>query len=319
MFRLALLALFGCDGPQSTLAPAGRDAALVADLFWWMAGGGSLVWLVVMGSAVYAVRRGKTEHDERAARRFILWGGVVFPAVAVTTLLVFGLRTLPGLLSLGPEDSPKIHVSAEQWWWRFGYEHGGDRIAVGNELRLPVGRRTTLAITSPDVIHALWVPALGGKVDAIPGRTTYLALEPTRAGEFRGVCAEYCGVSHAPMRFDVVAMEPDAYARWLASEAADARPPSDPRGGQAEATFLASGCGACHTVRGTEASGVIGPDLTHVGSRRSVAGVLENDAAGFEAWLRDPAAYKPGVHMPAFGMLADRELATIAAYLETLQ
>lgn len=277
-----------------------------------MAAGAAIVWLAVMGVAVYAVVKGRTEHSGRTTNRFILIGGVLVPTVVLAVLLAFGLSALPDLLRPA-EGGATIRVSAEQWWWRVEQEHAGRRFPLANEIRLPVGRRTSIEVVSPDVVHSLWIPALAGKVDAIPGRTTILTVEPTRTGAFAGLCAEYCGSSHARMLFEVVVMEPEAYDAWARAQMQDAA--------DHEATdlFMRRGCGGCHRVRGTAAPGGVGPDLTHVGSRRTVAGVLDNDAAGFEAWLRAPDEHKPGAHMPAYDMLPDADIGTLAAYLESLK
>lgn len=312
-----IAALAGCDGPRSALAPAGRDAERVADLFWVMLAGGALVWLLVIGSAVYAVvRRGP--HPERAARRFIVGGGIVLPTVVLTGLLVYGLRMLPPMLDLGP-DPAIAEVTGERWWWRVRYRHPSGPVEAANELRLPVGRRSAVAVTSADVVHALWIPALSGKVDAMPGRTNHLAFEPTRAGDFRGLCAEYCGLSHALMDFDVVTMAPDDFQAWLDREAGPAMAPTDPIARRGADAFLRHGCGACHAIRGTVADGTIGPDLTHVGGRRRIAGVVPNTVDGFRDWLRDPEAHKPGVRMPAFDMLPADDIAALARYLDGLK
>ncbi len=309
----------GCGGPQSTLAPAGTDAATVASMFWWMSGGAVVVWLLVMGSAIWAIRHQPSDGRE-TANRFIVLGGVVLPTVVLTGLLAMGLRELPGLLELGPGGGPAISVSAEQWWWRVRYETSDGRsFETANELRLPRGARTAVALTSPDVVHSLWVPALAGKVDAIPGRTTRLAFEPLRAGEFRGVCAEYCGVAHAQMTFDAIVMEPEAYLRWISQQAAPASDPSGEAARRGAKSFLELGCGACHAVRGTDAGGVVASDLTHVASRRRVAGVIPTDASAFARWIEAPQAIKPSAHMPAFSMLSRSELDDLAAYLDQLR
>jgi cytochrome c oxidase subunit 2 len=191
---------------------------------------------------------------------------------------------------------------------------------LANEIRLPVGERVAFHLESPDVIHSFWIPALSGKMDMIPGRQTRLALEPTRTGVFRGACAEYCGTSHALMSFDVVVLEPADFARWLEQQRAPAQPPVQPLAVHGQELFLANGCGACHTVRGTPADGVVGPDLTHVGSRLSLgAATLSNDPEAFQRWVANTDHVKPGVHMPAFGMLPPEDLRALAAYLDALQ
>lgn len=303
---------------MSALAPAGRDAERVLDLFVWMTAGAALIWLLVVGLAFYAIHVEPGPHPEWKARALIVGGGAVMPIVVLTVLLAFGLSTLPKLLAPAPPGAPQIVVSGEQWWWRVTYpREDGTAVELANELRLPVGRRVEVQLASPDVIHSFWVPSLAGKMDMIPGRATRLALEPTRTGIFRGACAEYCGASHAFMHFYVVVMEEDAFERWLDLQSAPAQAPADHPGLQ---VFLASGCGACHTIRGTPADGVIGPDLTHVGSRVSLgAGRLANREEDFLRWISRTTHLKPEVRMPAFGMLPADDVRTIAAYLDALR
>jgi cytochrome c oxidase subunit 2 len=191
---------------------------------------------------------------------------------------------------------------------------------VVNELRLPVGQRIELQLSSPDVIHSFWVPSLAGKMDMIPGRLTRLAIEPTRTGTFRGTCAEYCGASHALMAFSVVVMEPGAFRTWLATQARPASTPADAGALRGEAAFMENGCTACHTIRGTPAAGVIGPDLTHVGSRRRIAAeTLPNDPEALIRWIKQTDEIKPGVHMPAFRALGREDLSAMATYLGGLR
>lgn len=319
---LAAMLLAGCDGPASALDPAGRGAADIAVLFTIMAVGAAVVWAVVVAIALYAGLLNPRPHSRRSARWLILGGGVIVPTVTLAALLLYGLVLMPQLREPPPPGGLRIDVSGEQWWWRVAYHLPGHDapVTLANEIRLPVGERTEFRLSSPDVIHSFWIPALGGKLDNIPGRTTTLVLEPTRTGTYRGICAEYCGSSHARMEFHAVVMERPAFDRWLAAQAAPARPPAttlEQRGAEA---FLTHGCAACHAIRGTPAAGVVGPDLTHVGSRLGLAaGTLPNDADAFRAWVAHPDAFKPDVPMPAFAMLPDDDLDAIAAYLESLQ
>ena len=185
---------------------------------------------------------------------------------------------------------------------------------------MPVGERTTFLLDSPDVIHSFWIPELGGKVDMIPGRTNTLVLEPTRVGVFQGVCAEYCGTSHAYMQFAAVAMEREAFEAWLRHQATPARSPWSRDARRGLDAFLRNGCGACHAIRGTSARGSVGPDLTHVGSRRMLgAGAASNGPDGFRRWIEQTHRLKPEVLMPSFGMLPDTDLEAMALYLDGLQ
>ena len=311
----------GCDGPQSTLAPAGQGAEDIAQLFWWMLGGAVIVWVIVMAMAIYAICVQPGRHHERRVTTAIIGGGVVFPTVVLTGLLIYGLGLLSSLVTPAPPGSLTVHVTGAQYWWRVRYEgHDGQTVELANELRLPVGEPVEILLDADDVIHAFWVPSLGGKVDMIPGRQTRLKLEPTRVGTYRGQCAEFCGTSHALMSFWVVVTERAEFDAWLADEARPARSPKSASETQGQDVFLKSGCGACHAVRGTPADGVIGPDLTHVGSRVSLgAGILDNETADFRDWLVRPGDIKPEVHMPSFHMLPPGELDALAAYLESLK
>lgn len=319
---LAALVTTACDGPQSALVPAGRDAERIGSLFGWLAGGALIVWLAVAGVAVYAMRQRPASDRRRAASLLIVVGGVAVPAIVLGVLLAFGLKMIPVILAPAPPGALQIEVSGEQWWWRVRYlPSTGAPIELANEIRLPVGQRVDVRLLSPDVIHSFWVPSLAGKVDMIPGRVNRIALEPTRVGVYRGACAEYCGASHALMNFEVVVMEPREFERWLDHQAtpavvASAAPAA--RGG--EDAFVSNGCGACHTIRGTAANGVIGPDLTHVGSRLRIgASMLPNDPEALVHWIARTEAIKPGVHMPSFGMLPPEDLEALAAWLERLK
>lgn len=318
---LTLLLIAGCEGPQSALNPAGRDAEHVATLFAWMVGGAAVIWVGVIGLAVYAARFGPQRHDERKARLLIVGAGVVFPTVVLTALLSYGLSMMPAMLDRGPEGALHLEIAGEQWWWRVRYHlPDGRSVELANEVRLPVGDRARIALTSPDVVHSFWVPSLAGKVDMVPGRTNFTALEPTRVGVFRGVCAEYCGTSHAGMLFYAVVETREGFDAWLARQLEPARSPVGPIAERGAERFVANGCGACHTVRGTPADGVIGPDLTHVGGRISLgAGILPNTVEGFTRWISATDALKPDVHMPTFDMLEPDEVQALATYLDGLE
>jgi cytochrome c oxidase subunit 2 len=305
-------------GSQSALVTAGRDAELIDILFRIMTVGALLIWLAVVAIAVYTIRVGES-HSQRAANLLILGGGVAAPAVVLGALIAYGMPLVPAVLSL-PEGGAFVRVTAKQWWWRFEYLTPAGPVETANELRVPVGQRVSLELATPDVIHSFWVPSLAGKMDMIPGRTTRLALEPTRTGTFRGTCAEYCGASHALMAFSVVVMEPEEFRAWLETAARPAEAPSESEAIRGQAAFLANGCTACHTIRGTPARGRIGPDLTHVGSRRQIAAeTLPNDRAALARWIAETEQIKPGVHMPAFRALARDELSALAAYLSGLK
>src|SRR5688572_29324851 len=305
---------------QSALAPAGTDAAAIAHLFTVMMAGAAVIWIAVVAAAVYAIHVKRDTYTKRDARLFIIGGGVAFPTVVLGALLWYGLPVLPQVMALAPEDALPIHVTGKQWWWRVQYATADGFTETANELRLPVGQRVELQLASPDVIHSFWVPSIAGKMDLVPGRVTRLALEPTRTGEFRGTCAEYCGASHAFMAFEVIVLQPGEFQSWLEAQARPAASPVDSLAARGETGFVANGCTACHTIRGTAAAGRVGPDLTHVGSRLRIgAGTLQNNPEAFVRWISDTDRFKPGVHMPAFRTLSRDDLSALAAYLDGLQ
>jgi cytochrome c oxidase subunit 2 len=279
-----------------------------------MSAAAGIITLGVVWLAIHAARAPAGQLDFRAAMRVILWLGAIGPTVLLTALLVFSLpkmRTLPVA-----EGDLRIAVDGEQFWWRVRYRPpGGAPVETANEIRIPVGRTVAFELRSPDVIHSFWIPGLAGKVDMIPGRTNELVVRATEAGSFRGVCAEFCGLSHARMAFDVIAMPPDAFDAWLQTATGTAAPGS-PAGRR---LFEAYGCGGCHTVRGHVEESRIGPDLTHFGQRRSLgAGALPMTTAAIAAFVRDPAASKPGALMPAFPMMPLTDAQAIAHYLAAL-
>lgn len=291
----------------------------MAGLFWIMALGGFAIWLAVAALLVYATRPARRTFSERAAGRLIFWGGVVFPSATLLALLCYALWLMPGLRPFAHPDAGalRIEVSGRQFWWRVVYRPaGGAPVVSANEVRLPVGRRVELALTSADVIHSFWIPALGGKMDMIPGRTNRLSLTATKPGTYRGPCAEYCGTSHALMAFSAVAMAPGDFDGWLAAQAA----PAAEANGEGAKLFMRNGCGACHRIDGTEAQGIIGPDLSHLGSRETIgAGTLDNTQEAIARFIAAPDRIKPGSKMPAFRMLPPEEIVAIASYLKALR
>jgi len=316
------IGLAGCSDNQSVLNPKSGPAAELAQLSWLLFAMGAFVLLVVLVAVFIALRGSDRTRAVVASPRAVVWGGIAFPIVVLTALLIYGVwLTGASQLRLKERADLRVSIVGEQWWWRIAYEGpDGKAISSANELRIPVGRATLLELTAADVIHSFWVPSLAGKIDMIPGRTTHLRLEPNTAGIYRGQCAEYCGGPHALMAFEVVAMEPNAFDEWLSTQATPARQPGTPTTTRGQKLFLALGCGGCHTVRGTEAAGTIGPDLTHLASRRSV-GIDTNalSAASIAAFIRDGQHIKPGNLMPPYRLLETEELSAVSAYLAALE
>ena len=348
--------------PQSALDPGGPAAEEIGRLWDFMLVSGTVVTALTLAVLLYALfrrrrpdelppeadrpadARGERANDEsggrgragagrprseRAGARAMLYGGVVFPAVALGLVLVFTLRALDAIVvpaRAGAEGTPApgelvIEVTGRQYWWEVRYLDAvpGNVFTTANEIRLPAGRSALVRLRSDDVIHSFWVPGLQGKMDLIPGRVNVLRLEAGEPGVWRGQCAEFCGVQHAKMALMVVS-EPEARWRaWLARQRAPAVPPADSARLADQGTFLRSGCVLCHTVRGTPAGGALGPDLTHVASRLTLAaGTLPNRPGNMYGWIADPQGHKPGSKMPAVPMTA-AELHAIARYLESLR
>ena len=310
-----------CSGVQSALDPAGEEASQVATLFWVMTIGFTAIWALVMLVALYASRWKRRTISERAAGRIIVWAGVAFPTVVLFALLAYALWLMPSLRPFagGEQATLRVEVVASQFWWRVVYRRpDGREVVSANEVRLPVGERVEFTLESTDMIHSFWIPSLGGKMDLIPGRVNRLSLLPSRTGTFRGQCAEFCGISHALMAFPVVVMEPADFDRWLGERVG----PSSGLASDVEGRdlFLREGCGDCHRVMGTPAAGSAGPDLSHVGSRLTIAaGLLPNDVEALSRFIVHPASVKPGSNMPPSTALSVEELDRISAWLKGLE
>jgi len=282
---------------QSALDTAGEGAKQIAELFYVMLSGGIVIWLVMIGLMIYAIRF-PGQHDAKKTRLLVIGGCVVFPTIVLTALLTYGLSILPELQRPAPPGSQVIDVVGVRWWWRVRYRlPDRETVETANEIHLSVNEAAEFKLTSEDVIHFFWIPSLGGTMDMIPGRENRLKLFPTKVGVYRGVCAEFCGAAHAQMSFDVVVHSRADFDRWLADQTQGVIDIPHP-GAQ---VFLRRGCSACHAIRGTVADGVIGPDLTHFGSRRSIgAAVLANTAEHLSRWIRETHEVKPGVEVPEF-------------------
>ncbi|MET0270808.1 MAG: cytochrome c oxidase subunit II [Sphingomonas sp.] len=303
---------------QSALAPFGAEALATLDMTVVLTVGACVLFLIVALLFALALRApgGRLTHDQ--GMRLVLIAGAAIPTLLLAGLLLYALpkmRPLPV-----PGDALAIAVSGEQFWWRVVYRApGAPALETANEVRVPVGRTVVLSLASPDVIHSFWVPGLAGKMDMIPGRANRLVVRAEKAGRYRGQCAEFCGLSHALMAFDVVAMPPAAFDAWLATQAAlPPRPGASARPGMA--AFARHGCGACHAIRGTPHDAAIGPDLTRFGARATVAaGILPNTAGNAARFIRNAPAIKPGARMPAYPAMPPADAAAIARYLVALK
>lgn len=309
----------------SVLAPAGVEAAILAEVSTVLIAGAALVFVGMLALLAFALHGRRT--NGVPIRRWVIGGGIVLPAGVLIALLVYA-TTRTATLARHAAPDLVVNVTGRSWWWDLRYRDpaSGRSVAVANELRLPAGRRVRLGLQSADVIHSLWIPELGGKMDLVPGRVNHLTVTATRPGVYRGLCAEFCGAQHARMGLVVVVMPAPAFDAWLRATAvptetaaADgaAASPLVERGAQA---FRAHGCAVCHAVTADAPAPGLGPSLVQVGLRHTLgAGVLRNDAGALRQWLVDVQRLKPGARMPSYAHLDGATLDALAAYLATLR
>lgn len=288
-----------------------------------------MIYVAVVALLIVAARRRRRNdlppgapRTDRLATTGIIAGGVIVPALVLTVLLVVTLRVLAAVVPDAGRHGLVVEVTARQWWWELRYPDptGRDVVVTANELHVPVGRRVRLKLFSQDVIHSFWVPALQGKLDLVPGVTNVTWIQADRPGIYRGQCAEYCGIQHANMALFVIAQPPAEFDAWLAEQRRPAVPPVDEQAQRGQQLFVARGCAFCHTIRGTDAFfGHVGPDLTHVLSRRTLAGGLLANSQGTRAgWIANPQALKPGNKMPIATLTAD-EFHAVLRYVDGLR
>ena len=315
----------------SVLDPHGPGAARVAGLWWVMLAISLVVLAVVVGMLAAAVVRGRRRQEPGGAggpggpggagvaearwgEPFIVVAGFVVPVIVLVAMFVVTLRVMSALARPERSEDLEIRVTGHMWWWEAQYPNGAD---TANEIHVPAGRPVRFAVTSADVIHSFWVPQLQVKVDMIPGRVNTIQVQADEPGRYRGQCAEFCGLQHAQMIFWVVADPPATFDRWVAHEALATAAPTDPSAARGEDVFLSQSCAGCHAIRGTPARARIGPDLTHLHTRRTIAaGVLPNTRAALAAWIVDPQVDKPGAVMPPVD-LTPAELEALLDYLES--
>jgi cytochrome c oxidase subunit 2 len=307
---------------SSALAPAGPQAARLADVYWGFFAICAVVYVAMMTLLVFALRRReRLPFDERGRLRWVARGGAISVAVLLA-LLAVSVRAGHGLNPrIGAQDVLTVRVVARQWWWEFQYP--GDApdqlVTTANEMHIPAGRPILLELSSRDVIHSFWVPTLHGKRDLIPGHDSTTYIEANEAGVFRGQCAEFCGVQHAKMGFLVVAQSPADFQSWLEAQRRPANPPDTPAAIRGQALFVHGPCAMCHAIGGTTAAATMGPDLTHIHSRTTLgAGSVPNARQHLTAWITDSQNVKPGNHMPPLPM-REQDLDDLVAYLETLR
>lgn len=305
--------------PPPVFDPAGPYAGSIATLAWVLLAMAAFVFVVVLVALWLALFGSKRQQARVGGVKAVWIGGIIFPVVVLTALLIYGL-SLTRSISAAPirGDEMRVRITGEMWWWRVAYldQQGQPVMLDANELHIPVGQTVVLELESNDVIHSFWVPRLSGKLDMIPGRRNIMRIQADAPGVYGGQCAEYCGGPHALMGFVVVAHQPQEFAALMAARRAPVRPLSA-QAAQGAQLFDDAGCAACHRIAGTPANGLAGPDLTYIASRRSLgAGILPNNRGTMIGWIGDSQAIKPGNRMPRYNVLSGEELQALAAYLE---
>lgn len=322
--------LFPAIDTPSIFAPAGPVAAREAMLGWVSTALGVAIFIivfVVLGIGLWRRRGGAEAHADgsdatvigkpqraRELRAIVIYG-FVLPAIVLVGLYGWSISTDIALAAM--PQGQQIEIVGHQWWWEVRYPEEG--VITANEVHLAQGVPVRVRVSSEDVIHSFWVPRLLGKIDLIPGDTNDVWMRADEVGQFLGMCAEYCGVQHARMRFMVVSQPADEYAAWLADERAPSRAAATPSEIAGAQDFLQVGCAGCHTVRGTAAAGVAGPDLTHLASRLTIAaGTLPNTRGNLGGWIANPQHIKPGNHMPELPITGP-QLQSLLDYLGALR
>jgi cytochrome c oxidase subunit II len=321
---LLLVAAFAvaCNDPQTTINPKSDHALAVQHIYEIVFWAGAAVFVAVMSAAVifsiaFRERPGRQARQIHGNTRLeVLW--TFIPVVILVAIAVPTFKAIVDINSTAPADQAlNVVATGHQWWFEFNYPDQGFETA--NELHLVVNKPVDIKILSADVIHSLWMPQLSGKVDMVPGHENHMSFTPNTVGEYRGQCAEFCGPSHANMRFRVFVQTQQDFDAWAANQKQPAVQPTSDLAKAGEQVFTTGACIGCHTINGTVAQAKVGPDLTHVGSRTTIAGgTLDNTAENVAKWLHDPPAVKPGSIMPNLH-LTDDQIQKLVAYLESLK
>lgn len=314
---------------MSTVQPASDHADQIQSLYKIVFYLAAIVFVVIMVVSVWFTV-GFRDNGKRTARQFhgnarleVVW--TIVPVLIVIIISIPTFNTIFAIAAEPPADAVKVDVIGHQWWFEFRYldADGKATITTANEMHVPAGRAVSVTLKSDDVIHSFWVPQLFGKTDMMPGHENHLwftAHEP-RAEGYIGQCMELCGFSHANMRFRIFVDSATDYETWARKEASARSLPSG-AATAGEAAFLKAPCTVCHTIQGTTAVGKIGPNLTHVGGRTTLAaGIMPDTPENMTKWIRNPLDFKPGSKMPAHpaALVNDQDLQAIVAYLQSLK
>jgi cytochrome c oxidase subunit 2 len=327
------LFLCGCQGQQSALDPVGEQARRIDGLWWLLFFVTAAIYVIVLALTIVAAGRRDRRDSvtdapvetldplrERKMGRFV-GAGVAITVAILFIFLIADFSTGKAMHAMENEHALTIEVTGHRWWWEVKYKDDipGNIVVTANEIHLPINTPVKFELKSTDVIHSFWAPNFNGKKDAIPGHSSAVWFRATRAGEFRGQCAEYCGYQHAHMRFVLIAESREDFERWRREAGQPAREPTSDVEKLGQQKFLSGTCVMCHTIAGTVASATVGPSLTHVGSRHFIgAASFENQPAMLRAWILNPQHFKPGVIMPQQTLTAE-EVEGLAAYLGSLK
>ncbi|PYT01625.1 MAG: cytochrome c oxidase subunit II [Acidobacteria bacterium] len=322
-----------CGGNQSAVDAAGIQAERLQNLWWLFFGVCTAVYIIVMTVLVIAFFRNRRAgadtlpeigHEPPGENRaaYTVKGAVAVTVVILFVLMFVSFRTGSAINTLSQsEDQLSIKVTGNQWWWNVEYKDAdpSKNVTTANELHLPLGRTVKVELQSNDVIHSIWLPNMHGKKDLIPNYPTVFYFRPDKIGTYWGQCAEFCGYEHAKMRFIVIVETPEEFDAWLKAGQQPSVTPTDPTQQHGQQIFLTSVCTQCHTVQGTNASGRVGPNLTHVASRQYIAaGSLQNTREHLRSWITDPQAIKPGNRMP-MNTYSEEDLDALVSYIESLK
>jgi cytochrome c oxidase subunit II len=321
----AVLLLSACAGSPSYLHTFGYRGDQESRLGWVLLIIASIVIVVVSVLLIAALVRRRREDGEPMRSgggvSWIIVGGIAVPGLILLGVLFLAMSTLAADTAPPSKPSITIQVVGHRWWWEVRYPgtSPSDLLVTANEIHIPTGQPVRLELTTADVIHSFWIPQLAGKMDLVPGQRNTTWIEADSTGTYWGQCGEYCGLQHANMMMSVTAESPDRFTRWRQSEREPAVEPDDRASTIGMHAFQNSACAVCHTIRGTGAAGAIGPDLTHVGSRRTLAaGSIPNTRGYLAGWIANPQGVKRGVLMPAVPM-SPGELNAIVTYLQSLK
>ncbi len=329
IFGALVCGAMACTGydRQSVLDPAGPQAASTRQLFYFMIVVSVVVYVIVVGALLLVIRNRRVAADdlespareERASYVVKFAVAVVVPVLFL--FLLYDFAVARGIGHMPTTPTLTIDVTGHQWWWDVSYEDPipHNIVRTANEIHIPVGRPVVIKLASHDVIHSFWVPNLSGKKDLIPGHKTVLWMRADKPGIYRGQCAEFCGLEHAKMALLVVAEPVADFAKWIEHQRQPAPTPTDSAAAKGQVVFENGPCAMCHTIASTRAAATVGPDLTHLASRMTLAaGALQNTRGNLAGWIVDPQTIKPGAKMPA-NSLAPTDLQALLAYLGTLK